>query len=138
MPPRVALRRTSLLGAHRFTGPVCEQRDGGRRDVDWRRLAEYTCDELSLRTGVRNEEFLEQVDSSCAAVAAALATGPVNRCDPDEARVRRYVHLTVPAYIGIVFIPHPRPAAATRVPGPRTRPKRAPPSRCGTSPCGST
>ncbi|MFJ8630619.1 IucA/IucC family protein [Streptomyces sp. NPDC093568] len=70
---RIALRRTSLLGAHRFTGPVSEQRGGDWAEVDWRRLAEYTHDELSLRTGVRNEEFLEQIASSHAAVAAALA-----------------------------------------------------------------
>ncbi|CAM5645781.1 putative Rhizobactin siderophore biosynthesis protein RhbC [Streptomyces afghaniensis 772] [Streptomyces afghaniensis] len=104
---RVALRRTSLLGAHRFTGPVCEQRDGGRRDVDWRRLAEYTCDELSLRTGVRNEEFLEQVDSSHAAVAAALATGPVNRCDPDDPR-SAYVASEQSLLFGHRFHPTPK------------------------------
>ncbi|MFJ6792974.1 IucA/IucC family protein [Streptomyces sp. NPDC091268] len=70
---RAALRRTSLLGAHRFTGPVREQRDGGWTEVDWRRLAEYVQDELALRTDVRNEEFLEQVASSHQAVSAALA-----------------------------------------------------------------
>ncbi|MCT9077989.1 IucA/IucC family protein [Streptomyces fulvoviolaceus] len=70
---RVALRRTSLLGAHRFTGPVSEQRDGDWSEMDWRRLAEYTHDELSLRTGVRNEEFLEQIASSHEAVSTALA-----------------------------------------------------------------
>ncbi|MEU5346549.1 IucA/IucC family protein [Streptomyces sp. NPDC020766] len=71
---RVALRRTSLLGAHRFAGPVSEQTaDGGWHVVGWRRLAEYTQDELSLRTGVRNEEFLEQIDSSHRTIAASLA-----------------------------------------------------------------
>ncbi|WP_327392253.1 iron transporter [Streptomyces sp. NBC_01186] len=101
---RVALRRTSLLGAHRFTGPVQERRDGNgsgnangngdRAAVDgvwaavdgvwtaadgdwtaigWRRLAEYIRGELSLRTGVRNDEFLDQVASSHRAVTAALA-----------------------------------------------------------------
>ncbi|MFE7836434.1 IucA/IucC family protein [Streptomyces sp. NPDC057474] len=71
---RVALRRTSLLGAHRFTGPVHEQSDTGWRELDWRRLAEYTHDELSLRTGVRNDEFLYQIDSSHRTLATALAT----------------------------------------------------------------
>ncbi|MET9424941.1 IucA/IucC family protein [Streptomyces sp. NPDC006540] len=69
---RVALRRTSLLGAHRFTGPVGEQRDGNWTEIGWRRLATYTQDELSSRTGVRNEEFLDQIASSHQAVAAAL------------------------------------------------------------------
>ncbi|MGW1673012.1 IucA/IucC family protein [Streptomyces sp. NPDC002324] len=69
---RVALRRTSLLGAHRFTGPVHERSDTGWTRLDWRRLAEYTHDELSLRTGVRNPEFLHQVDSSHRTLATAL------------------------------------------------------------------
>ncbi|MFD9210648.1 IucA/IucC family protein [Streptomyces sioyaensis] len=71
---RVALRRTSLLGAHRFTGPVSEETDGGWAEVGWRRLAEYAHAELSLRTGVHNEEFLAQIASSHQAVSAALAS----------------------------------------------------------------
>ncbi|MFJ7043480.1 IucA/IucC family protein [Streptomyces sp. NPDC101112] len=81
---RVALRRTSLLGAHRFTGPVHEQSATGWTALDWRRLAEYTHDELTLRTGVRNDEFLDQVDSSHRTLAAALAdrdTDPHGRPD---------------------------------------------------------
>ncbi|MGX1759218.1 IucA/IucC family protein [Streptomyces lydicus] len=70
---RVALRRTSLLGAHRFTGPVSEQTADGWAEVGWRRLAEYVHAELSLRTGVDNEEFLAQIASSHQAVSAALA-----------------------------------------------------------------
>ncbi|OEJ28330.1 iron transporter [Streptomyces agglomeratus] len=74
---RVALRRTSLLGAHRFTGPVSEQRaDGAWTEVGWRRLADHAHAELSLRTGVHNDEFLEQVASSHRGVRAALAAGP--------------------------------------------------------------
>ncbi|WP_433854948.1 IucA/IucC family protein [Streptomyces kronopolitis] len=69
----VALRRTSLLGAHRFTGPVSERTDGGWAEIGWRQLAEYAHAELSLRTGVHNEEFLAQVASSHQAVSAALA-----------------------------------------------------------------
>ncbi|UUU36259.1 iron transporter [Streptomyces sp. CA-210063] len=71
---RVAVRRTSLLGAHRFTGPVQEQSGTGWTELDWRRLAEYTHDELALRTGVRNDEFLHQIDSSHRTLATALAT----------------------------------------------------------------
>ncbi|MFE7766639.1 IucA/IucC family protein [Streptomyces sp. NPDC057438] len=70
---RVALRRTSLLGAHRFAGPVHERSATGWRPLDWRRLAAYTHDELTLRTGVHNAEFLHQVDSSHRALATALA-----------------------------------------------------------------
>ncbi|MFF0041702.1 IucA/IucC family protein [Streptomyces mirabilis] len=61
---RVALRRLSLIGAHRFTGPVERYDDGTWTTVDWRELASYVQDELELRTGVTNEEFLPQVTDS--------------------------------------------------------------------------
>ncbi|MEU8887104.1 IucA/IucC family protein [Streptomyces sp. NPDC048442] len=80
---RVALRRTSLLGAHRFTGPVREQHDGGWAEIDWRRLAVYTQDELSLRTGVRNEEFLGQIASSHRAITASLGIRATRRDQAD-------------------------------------------------------
>ncbi|MGV9853679.1 IucA/IucC family protein [Streptomyces sp. NPDC003442] len=70
---RVGLRRTSLIGAHRFTGPVSEERDGTWAEVSWRGLAERIHRELQLRTGVRNDEFLGQVASSHAGMTAALA-----------------------------------------------------------------
>lgn len=78
---RVALRRTSLIGAHRFTGPVSECRDGEWAEIGWRALAGYARDELSLRTGVANEEFLEQVASSHTAVEAALGAAPTASLD---------------------------------------------------------
>ncbi|MFE7775111.1 IucA/IucC family protein [Streptomyces sp. NPDC057445] len=70
---RVALRRTSLLGAHRFTGAVAEQTGAGWAELGWRRLAEYIHAELSLRTGTGNDEFLTQIASSHQGVSAALA-----------------------------------------------------------------
>ncbi|MFI7312887.1 IucA/IucC family protein [Streptomyces hygroscopicus] len=69
---RVGLRRTSLIGAHRFTGPVSEQRDGTWTEVSWRELAEHIHRELQLLTGVHNDEFLDQVTSSHAGMTAAL------------------------------------------------------------------
>ncbi|MEU2211694.1 IucA/IucC family protein [Streptomyces hygroscopicus] len=69
---RVGLRRTSLIGAHRFTGPVSEQRDGTWTEVSWRELAEHIHRELQLLTGVHNDEFLHQVTSSHAGMTAAL------------------------------------------------------------------
>lgn len=102
---RVTLRRTSLLGTHRFTGPVREQRDGDWAELDWRRLAEYTHDELSLRTGVRNDEFLEQVASSHEAVTTALAmTGTSRDSDP-------YLASEQSLFFGHRF--HPTPKART-------------------------
>ncbi|MEV6396041.1 IucA/IucC family protein [Streptomyces sp. NPDC051907] len=70
---RIDLRRTSLLGAHRFAGPVAERRGDRWSEVSWQRLAQYTHRELSLRTGARNDEFLAQIASSHQAVSAALA-----------------------------------------------------------------
>ncbi|HEV7627073.1 MAG TPA: IucA/IucC family protein, partial [Streptomyces sp.] len=70
---RVALRRKALLGAHRFSGPVSEQTGEGWAELDWLRLAEYVHAELSLRTGVHNDEFLAQIASSHQAVSAAMA-----------------------------------------------------------------
>ncbi|MCX4555503.1 iron transporter [Streptomyces phaeochromogenes] len=98
---RVALRRRSLLGAHRFAGPVSEQTaDGGWHVVGWRRLAEYTQDELSLRTGVHNEEFLEQIDSSHRTIAASLAV----RAGVDPR--------AIPVQAGVDSVPKDTPVAA--------------------------
>ncbi|MGN9759938.1 IucA/IucC family protein [Streptomyces sp. SD31] len=109
---RVALRRSSLLGAHRFTGPVSEQRDGDWTEVDWRRLAEYTHDELSLRTGVRNEEFLEQIASSHEAVATALADRRAAGPSPDPlAPLPAYLASEQSLLFGHRF--HPTPKART-------------------------
>ncbi|MFD9544641.1 IucA/IucC family protein [Streptomyces sp. NPDC060022] len=90
---RVGVRRASLLGAHRFTGPVSirESLPGGAwTTIGWQRLAELVHAELSLRTGTENDEFLGQVAVSHRAVAGALARratasaprGPVARPDP--------------------------------------------------------
>ncbi|MGW2567294.1 IucA/IucC family protein [Streptomyces sp. NPDC001537] len=106
---RVALRRTSLLGAHRFTGPVSEQGEGGWSTVDWRRLAEYTHDELSLRTGVRNEEFLEQIASSHHAITTALSAARPARL-PDD-RLSAYLASEQSLLFGHRF--HPTPKART-------------------------
>ncbi|WP_269853449.1 IucA/IucC family protein [Streptomyces sp. RPT161] len=70
---RVALRRLSLFGAHRFRGPAAERVDGGWRQVALERLGEYVHTELSLRSGVGNDEFLGQLAASRDGIAAALA-----------------------------------------------------------------
>ncbi|SOE15322.1 Siderophore synthetase component [Streptomyces sp. 2323.1] len=111
---RVALRRTSLLGAHRFTGPVSEQTDGGWAEVGWRQLAEYAHAELSLRTGVHNEEFLAQIASSHQAVSAALAAraeGPAAGEYTAEDWQAAYVASEQSLLFGHRF--HPTPKART-------------------------
>ncbi|MFF4344213.1 IucA/IucC family protein [Kitasatospora sp. NPDC001540] len=102
---RVALRRTSLLGAHRFTGPVSEQVPGGWRELGWRELAGHVRAELTLRTGVANEEFLEQVASSHRVVATALAGRPAPGGD-------RYLESEQALLFGHRFHPAPKSRSA--------------------------
>ncbi len=69
---RAALRRVSLIGAHRFHGHV-ERYDGTDWiPVDWRELADYIQGELELRSGTVNEEFAGQVADSHATIRAGL------------------------------------------------------------------
>ncbi|QIY54263.1 iron transporter [Streptomyces sp. RPA4-5] len=112
---RVALRRTSLLGAHRFTGPVSEQTDGGWAEVGWRRLAEYVHAELSLRTGVDNEEFLAQIASSHQAVSAALAarTAPHPGSGEHDAEDWQTAYVTSEQSLILGHRFHPTPKART-------------------------
>jgi siderophore synthetase component len=123
---RVALRRTSLLGAHRFAGPVAEQRDGDWAEVDWRRLAEHTHAELALRTGVENAEFLEQIAASHQGTAAALAAlaartgarrGPALVTDRSEAYLRSDAYLRSEQSLPLGHRFHPTPKARTGDPG---------------------
>ncbi|WP_406482199.1 IucA/IucC family protein [Streptomyces sp. NBC_01615] len=69
---RTRLRRVSMIGAHRFQGPVERLEDGSWVTVGWRELAGYVQDELELRTGMVNEEFLDQVADSHATIRTAL------------------------------------------------------------------
>ncbi|MFE7120594.1 IucA/IucC family protein [Streptomyces sp. NPDC057654] len=105
----IGLRRTSLIGAHRFTGPPAEQRDGGWREVSWQTLAEYIRRELELRTGVRNDEFLDQVAATHAGVSAALLPGsrPIGRPAGEDA----YLDSEQSLLFGHRF--HPTPKART-------------------------
>ncbi|MFE5868997.1 IucA/IucC family protein [Streptomyces roseifaciens] len=105
---RVGLRRASLIGAHRFTGPVRTQRDGTWTELTWQELAEHIHRELELRTGVRNEEFLGQVAASHAGVTAALAA-PRGAAGPDA-----YMDSEQSLLFGHRF--HPTPKARTGAP----------------------
>ncbi|MFF7633408.1 IucA/IucC family protein [Kitasatospora sp. NPDC008050] len=102
---RVALRRTSLLGAHRFTGPVQLEGTDGWSDLGWRELAELVQAELTLRTGVANEEFLDQLASSHEGVAAALAGRP-------DAGSDRYLESEQALVFGHRFHPAPKSRSA--------------------------
>ncbi|MFD9124010.1 IucA/IucC family protein [Kitasatospora sp. NPDC059571] len=104
---RIALRRTSLSGAHRFTGPVLADTPDGPRELGWRELAEHVQDELALRGGIRNEEFLEQLAASHAGVAAGLADRPAP--GPD-----RYLESEQALLFGHRFHPAPKSRSADR------------------------
>ncbi|MFH9348825.1 IucA/IucC family protein [Kitasatospora sp. NPDC017646] len=104
---RVTLRRTSLLGAHRFTGPVYEETGDGWRELGWRQLAGYAQDELELRTGTVNEEFLDQVASSHQGVGAGLTERPA-------AGVDRYLESEQALLFGHRFHPAPKSRSAAR------------------------
>lgn len=69
---RARLRRISLIGAHRFHGPVQRFEDDAWVTVSWRELAGYVQNELELRTGIANEEFLAQVADSRETIRTAL------------------------------------------------------------------
>ncbi|MFJ3789966.1 IucA/IucC family protein [Kitasatospora sp. NPDC090091] len=104
---RVALRRTSLLGAHRFTGPVEEERPDGWSELDWRSLADHVQGELELRTGTVNEEFLDQLASSHSGVLAGLENRPA--AGPD-----RYLESEQALLFGHRFHPAPKSRSAER------------------------
>ncbi|MFJ8041885.1 IucA/IucC family protein [Kitasatospora sp. NPDC096147] len=104
---RVALRRASLTGAHRFTGPVIEEGTDQERELGWRELAEHVQAELTLRTGVRNEEFLGQLASSRAGVAHGLDRRPAP--GPD-----RYLESEQALLFGHRFHPSPKSRYAER------------------------
>ncbi|MER6616719.1 IucA/IucC family protein [Streptomyces xantholiticus] len=113
---RVALRRTSLLGAHRFTGPAMEQQhDGGWEEIDWPCLARYIQDELSLRTGVRNDEFLDQVASSHQATSAALIARSRRTAAADGDGLTTYLATYLASEQSLLFGHrfHPTPKART-------------------------
>ncbi|GAA0418960.1 IucA/IucC family protein [Streptomyces luteireticuli] len=80
---RVAVRRASMIGAHRFSGPV-ERHDGLTwRPIGWHELACCVRDELEVRTGTGNEEFLDQVANSHEVIGIAVA-GRARRSPPRQ------------------------------------------------------
>ncbi|MFE3019412.1 IucA/IucC family protein [Streptomyces sp. NPDC059256] len=105
---RVALRRTSLLGAHRFTGPVQAQSGENWSVLDWQQLAEHTHAELSLRTGARNDEFLDQVAASHRAVDAALTRHVPPPPAADDDPLTRYLASEQSLLLGHRFHPTPK------------------------------
>ncbi len=105
---RVAIRRTSLIGAHRFTGPVTRQTDSGWARLDWLLLAEFVQAELSLRTGAHNDEFLEQIAAGHRGVDAALSASGRRRRPADGDALATYLASEQSLVLGHRFHPTPK------------------------------
>ncbi|MEU5312660.1 IucA/IucC family protein [Streptomyces sp. NPDC021562] len=103
---RAALRRTSLIGAHRFRGPVQRLDGDAWVSVDWRELAACIQDELEQRTGLANEEFLGQVADSRETIRVVLEERAGARAPADP-----YVASEQSLVFGHRF--HPTPKART-------------------------
>ncbi|WP_308268650.1 IucA/IucC family protein [Yinghuangia soli] len=73
---RVALRRTSLTGAHRFRGAAQRHTEHGWDPLEWPVLAGLIARELQARSGEANAEFGDQVRSSRDTIADLLAARP--------------------------------------------------------------
>lgn len=102
---RVAVRRASALGAHRFTGPVLRHEAGGWSPIGWAELAGHVGAALSALTGVANDEFPGQVAASHEGVAAALALPrPAGGSDPRS----RYLASERSLVFGHRFHPAPK------------------------------
>jgi siderophore synthetase component len=105
---RVALRRRSSIGAHRFTGPVFGSGAGAWRELDWREVAERLAEELTLATGVVNDEFVAQVAASHEVTADALRHRATAEPDPD-----RYLASEQALALGHRFHPTPKARSGT-------------------------
>ncbi|MFG1867301.1 IucA/IucC family protein [Micromonospora arborensis] len=90
---RCAVARPSPLGAHRYTGPVQRMTDDGQwEDLDADGLASLVAAELTTRTGLANDEFVEQVRASRDTVARLLAERPAEDPTPTgEPAIDAYV-----------------------------------------------
>nr|MBA2472141.1 IucA/IucC family protein [Pseudonocardiales bacterium] len=119
---RACVRRPSLIGAHRFVGAGQERDLDGWVDITWLRLATLVAQELELRTGQTNTEFVDQVAESHAVMTATLAARPasgnaLDYLDSEQALVFGHrFHPTPKARSGPVerWLPY-APEAAARV-----------------------
>lgn len=118
---RVAVRRTSLTGAHRFDGPVRRHTGTGWATAGWRELAELISRELELRSGIGNDEFTGQVQGSRDTVAALLDRRPA------LATADRYLESEQALFVGHRFHPAPKAHGGRREDRIRYRPEAGEP-----------
>jgi siderophore synthetase component len=108
---RVATRRPSAGLGPRLAGEAALRAGSGWDAVGWEQLAELIAGELTLATGVPNEEFAAQVRSSHAATTAILGArpgGPGTTGTDSDARIARYVRSEQALVAGHRFHPAPK------------------------------
>jgi siderophore synthetase component len=102
---RVAVRRLSQAGGHRLRGPAARWSGGHWEPLGAEPLAELIGDELALRTGAGNPEFVEQVRSSREALARAHAVAPPA---PPTSWRERYLDSEQSLVVGHRYHPAPK------------------------------
>ncbi|MGC4745542.1 IucA/IucC family protein [Micromonospora sp. DT201] len=107
---RCAVARPAALGTHRYAGPVQRMTDDGRwEDLDADRLAGLVAAELTTRTGLANDEFIEQVRASRDTVARLLAERPAEDPTPTgEPAIDAYVESEQSLVFGHPHHPTPK------------------------------
>ena len=104
---RAGLRRATAGLGPRVAGEVQVQRDRRWQAIGWEDLAALIADELTLATGVTNDEFTGQVRGSHAALDAILrARGPAARPGADV--IDRYLASEQALVAGHRFHPAPK------------------------------
>ncbi|HKN95933.1 MAG TPA: IucA/IucC family protein, partial [Pseudonocardiaceae bacterium] len=101
---RVEVRRRSLSGAHRFTGPARTEHGA---EAAWWEVAELVAAELTAITGVANDEFTAQVAASHEVTETALCQRFHEHPDP-------YLASEQSLPLGHRFHPSPKARTATR------------------------
>lgn len=104
---RAGLLRPSAGLGPRFLGTAEEHCRGRWAPVGWRRLADLVAAELTLMTGVANQEFTGQVRDSHAAMSSIIRAKP-GACRQAGSRIARYVDSEQSLTAGHRFHPAPK------------------------------
>ena len=119
---RLGTRRSSAGTGPRLTGDAAIRRGDTWQPVGWAELSPLVAEELTLATGVSNEEFAAQVRGSHAAITAILRARrdagtrqAEAEAAQDDPRVARYLSSEQALVAGHRF--HPAPKARSGEPG---------------------
>lgn len=120
---RVRLRRRSVSGRHRFTGPVERLTAGAWEPLDVAALAAMTAAELERHHPAANPEFVGQVRASEHAIARALTHRAAHPAGAPAGPLGRY--LASEQSLALGHRCHPAPKARFVVAGPAGGPEPA-------------